>query len=160
MGIHLDQRLQLICLVTTMLGINYTPGSFDSLKDWINFEQAKQFSSAPLIEINFNLSAAAFLKIEKSSICEELISGYAAHPILVILHSSLRLKRTLMYLDDIFLASHTITFAVLYFGVTPSAFIKGCYFKKKERKKKQTQANEIPHCLCSRNMEEVAHCIP
>lgn len=41
-----------------------------------------------------------------------------------------------MYLDDIFLASHTITFAVLYFGVTPSAFIKECYLKKKERKNK------------------------
>ena len=41
-----------------------------------------------------------------------------------------------MYLDDIFLASHTITFAVLYFGVMPSAFIKGCYLKKKKKERK------------------------
>ena len=45
-----------------MLDINIIPCSFDSLKDWINFEQAKQFSSAPLIEINFNLSASTFQK--------------------------------------------------------------------------------------------------
>lgn len=77
--IHLNQRPWLRCLITVLLDINFTPRSFDFLKHWINFEQAKQFFSTPLVEINFKSSAASFQKTKKSDVYEELIGGQAAH---------------------------------------------------------------------------------
>lgn len=111
-----------------MLYINFSPHShLIFLKYCVKFGQAKQFSK-PLIEIHFKSSAASFQRL--IHVWEELIWGHTTHTILVIPHFTLRLNRTLNYLDNIFLDSHTITFAVLCFGVMLSAFIRDAIKKK------------------------------
>ena len=92
---------------------------------WVNFEQAKQFFSTPLPEVNFKcLLPLSKRPIERSDVYEKLIGGHIAYPILVIPHSILILNRTFVAWDNIFLASHIITLAVLYFGFTPPTFIR------------------------------------
>lgn len=113
-------------------------------------KQAKQFS-IPIPEVNFRcLLPLSKRLIERSDVYEKLTGGRIAHPDLVIPHSILSLSRTLMYSGDIFLASHIITFAVLFWC---------CAFHFHQGMLRETLANEIHHSLCSRNMEDTAHYI-